>query len=225
MQHHSYYSKLVAALIRGSLKKENSEEVYFTKRLEDLTIDEINLLISLGIKKNLPIGLLTRSPELAHVVKIMGVLRGIQPDHLLDIGASKSKFVWQVLDNFHFLPTTSIDIDKTYTKEIKDIHKGGFTTLRAKDIKGNELDVFAKNQFDVITAIDVLPLMKNYEEVLKQICRIAVRFIILSVPTKTTDKGKKIFTEEELRVFFKSQDIHQLKFEYVNDILILIARK
>lgn len=225
MQHHSYYSKLVAALIRGSLKKENSEEVYFTKRLEDLTIDEINLLISLGIKNNLPLGLLTRNPELPHIVKIMSVLRGIQPDHLLDIGSKRSKFVWQVLDNFHFLPTTSIDIDKTYTKEIKDIHKGGFTTLRAKDITDKELNVFAKHQFDVVTAIDILPFMENRKEALKQICRIAVRFIILSVPTKATEKNKKIFTEDDLREFFISEDIHQLKFEYVNDTLILIARK
>ena len=225
MQHHSYYSKLVAALIRGSLQKPNSEEVYFSKRLEDLTLDEINTLISLGVKNNLSLSILTRSPELPHIVKIMGILRGIQPDHLLDIGSRRSKFVWQVLDNFHFLPTTSIDIDKTYTKEIKQIHKGGFTTLRAKDINASELSVFAKNQFDVITAIDTLYFVDDYEEALKQICRIAVRFVILSVPTKTTEKNKTMFTEEKLRAIFKAEDIHQLKFEYVNDILILIARK
>lgn len=225
MQHHSYYSKLVAALIRGTLGEKDSQETHFSKRLEDLTIDEINALISLGVKNNLPIGLLTRDPENPHIVKIMGVLRGIQPDHLLDIGFSRSKFIWQVLDNFHFLTTTSVDIDKTYTKEVSKIHEGGFTNLRSKDINGNELNAFVKNQFDVVTAVDVLPFIDDYEAALKEICRIAVRFIIIAVPTKSTNKSKHEFTEEKLREIFESQDVHQLKFEYVNDILILIARK
>lgn len=151
----SYYLQLTAAFVRGKLSTESATQTYFKKPLEDLIHEENHELVKLGEEKKLELDFLKKENPAPYLDKLFGVLRGIQPDQVLNLEKKQTDFIWQLVDEFHYLPTIALSMDEKQVDRIKSLHKGGFTTLSTKEkLPFPKLQGYPSNQFDVVTSTD-----------------------------------------------------------------------
>jgi ubiquinone/menaquinone biosynthesis C-methylase UbiE len=225
-----YYNQLSAALVRGALiDKEIAKhrKALFSKKLEDLLTDEISELIQLGLEKNVNLNPLRKTIEAPQVTRVMAMLRGIQPDNMLDVNNGDTVFLWRVLDEFRFLPILSACIKDDAINDIAYVHKGGLTNLKGKTATLTEFTGIPSEQFDVTTLIDILHFpLPEFDTILKEICRVTKRYIIISVlGPKKGENEKNFFSEADFRDAFKRRDIHNLYVERINGAMIIMGRK
>jgi hypothetical protein len=225
-----YYNQLSAALVRGALSdKEIAKQrnALFAKKLEDLLTDEISELIQFGLEKNVNLNPLRKTIEAPQVTRVMAMLRGIQPDNMLDINNGNTVFLWRVLDEFRFLPVMAGCLKIDAINDINCVHKGGLSNLKGKSVQLSDFSVFPNEQFDVTTLIDVLPYpLSDFDAILKEICRVTKRYIIIAVTSaKKGENEKDFFKESDFREAFKKRDILHLYVEKINGAMIIMGRK
>src|SRR5690242_2207875 len=106
-----YYQFLAAAYVRGKLTESESgaHPELFTPALGDLAESELQQLFALARKHELRLHRFKRTMELPRVQKVLGVLKGLRPANLLDIGTGRGVFLWPLLDTFPYLPVTCLD--------------------------------------------------------------------------------------------------------------------
>src|SRR5258708_71775 len=94
-----YYQPVAAAYVRGKLKDTEGSKYpeLFTPDLTDLLEDEIQQLVALGLEYELRLHRFKRTMELPRVQRVLGILKGLQPERLLDIGTGRGVFLWPLL--------------------------------------------------------------------------------------------------------------------------------
>jgi hypothetical protein len=85
---HRYFTDLADAFVRGRLGR------------PEATIED-------GINAGLRLHKFKSNAELPRVQRVLGILRGLAPDSLLDIGSGRGTFLWPLLAAFPQLPVTS----------------------------------------------------------------------------------------------------------------------
>src|SRR4051812_21927529 len=90
-----YYLELAAALVRH--------------RLPDLAAQPPAELFRRGLEAGLPLHHFKRTTGLPRVRKVLGILRGLAPADLLDVGSGRGVFLWPLVDSFPDLRVLSID--------------------------------------------------------------------------------------------------------------------
>ena len=223
-----YYKKLAAAFVRGKLHNDPVQVMHpslFSLPLEDLSEDDQSKLIELGLQQGLRLHRFKRTMGLPRVHKVLGILHGIQPATLLDIGSGRGAFLWPLLDEFPNLPVTCIDILDYRIADIQAMHWGGLSHLNALHTDVTK-SPFSNGQFEVVTMLEVLEHIPDTDQALAEVCRIARRFVILSVPSKQDDNPEHIhlFNERSLRQHFERQHVSHISFHYVAGHSIAIAR-
>lgn len=214
----TYYLQLTAAFVRGKLGSSSATQTYFTKPLEDLIPEEKQELIKLGEEKKLELDFLRKETPAPYLEKLFGVLRGVQPDQVLNLEKKQTDFIWQLVDEFHYLPTIALSMDTTQVDRIKNLHQGGFTTLSTKEnLPFPKLQGYPSNQFDVVMSTDGFETEQELMEALPELARIAKRFIILTFPEE--------FNQKIIRDYLESQNILQFRVEKPEKYCILIGRK
>ncbi len=214
----SYYLQLTAAFVRGKLSTPSATQTYFKKPLEDLIHEENHELVRFGEEKKLELGFLKKQSPAPYLDKLFGVLRGVQPDQVLNLEKQQTDFIWQLVDEFHYLPTIALSMDEKQVDRIKNLHKGGFTTLTTKEnLPFPKLQGYPSNQFDVVTCTDGFETEKELMEALPELVRVAKRFIILTFPEE--------FNQKMIRGYLESQNILQFRVEKPEKYCILIGRK
>lgn len=223
-----YYEKLAAAFVRGKLHDDPARLMHpslFSSALEDLSEDNQRELIKLGLQQGLRLHRFKRTMDLPRVHKVLGILHGIQPATLLDIGSGRGAFLWPLLDTFSSLPVTCIDILNYRVADIQAMHQGGLSHLNALHTDVTK-SPFSSGQFEVVTMLEVLEHIPDTNKALAEVCRIAGRFVILSVPSKKDDNPEHLhlFNEHSLRQHFEQQHVSHVSFHYVAGHIIAIAR-
>jgi len=66
-------------------------------------------LVRHGLKAGLRLHKFKRTSGLPRVRRVLGVLRGLAPADLLDVGSGRGVFLWPLLDAFPELRVTAID--------------------------------------------------------------------------------------------------------------------
>lgn len=74
----------------------------------DSTPPELEVLEA-GTRAGLRLHKFKRSAELPRVRRVLGILKGLSPKSLLDVGSGKGTFLWPLLDALSDFPVTSID--------------------------------------------------------------------------------------------------------------------
>ena len=222
-----YYQPLAAAYIRGKLHALAASEhpELFEPELDELNDDKLAQLVALAQSHELRLHRFKRSLELPRVQKILGVLKGLQPANLLDIGTGRGVFLWPLLDALPYLPVTCIDRLDYRVADLQTMHAGGITRLNATH--GDVTDLpFADHSFDVVTMLEVLEHVPQTRHALSEVCRVAQRFVLFSVPSKEDDNPEHIhlFTQQQLSQLLAEQGVKRLRFEYVPNHMIIIAR-
>jgi ubiquinone/menaquinone biosynthesis C-methylase UbiE len=225
-----YFQPVAAAFIRGKLRhspERLTHSALFEKDLAALTDEELQALVDLGQSYDLPLHRfkIKMDTALPRVSRVLGMLRGLQPEQLLDIGSGRGVFVWPLLHAFPTLPITCVDILDFRVTDILAAHNGGLRELHAQQASVLSLP-FADRSFDVVTMLEVLEHIPDTAKALAEVCRVARRFLILSMPSKEDNNPEHIhlFTQDMLKQHFHALQVTRVSFAYVLNHMTVIAR-
>ena len=134
--------------------------------------------------------------------------------------------MFPLLNEFPNINVTSIDILDKRIELLSNISKGGVNNLKViKDdiCSFNEAD----NSYQVVTLLEVLEHIKDYQKAIKNAIRLSSDFIVITVPSKEDNNPEHInlLTKDILTKEFNKNNITNLKFSSVNNHLVLVARK
>lgn len=220
------YTRLAAAYVRGRLRSAPSADpALFDTPLDALDDAQHEALLQLARAQELRLHRFKRTIELARVAKVLGALRGLAPAELLDIGSGRGAFLWPLLDAFPWLPVTALDTLDFRVAGIQAVRDGGIETLTA--LHGDAASLpFDENQFDVVTMLEVLEHIPDTRAALAQVCRVARRFMLLSVPSKPDNNPEHIhlFAAPQLEALLRQAGAARVSCEHVPGHIIAIAR-
>jgi ubiquinone/menaquinone biosynthesis C-methylase UbiE len=204
-----YYTELAAAYARGLLPDAGGDEA---------------ALIAAGRAAGLKLHRFKRSANLPRVRAVIGMLHGLAPENLLDVGSGRGVFLWPLLDVFPALPVTAIDRDQTRVDHIEAARRGGVATLSARTMDAAAMD-FADNEFDAVTVLEVLEHVADPLAVAREAVRVGRRFVIASVPSKDDDNPEhiRLFDARSLSALFGEAGASRVSVEYVLNHMICMA--
>jgi ubiquinone/menaquinone biosynthesis C-methylase UbiE len=205
------YEDFAAAYVRGSLaeaagNRSNAE------------------LLELGRAAGLKLHRFKRTSVLPRVKAVLGVLRGIAPADLLDIGTGRGAFLWPLLDAFPGLMVTVVERDQSRHRYLDAVHRGGITPLRVMAADACALPL-EDRAFDVVTALEVLEHQQDPAPMAREAVRLASRFVIASVPSKPDNNPEhlQLFSEDSLTALLKNAGAARVQITYVLNHIIAVA--
>jgi ubiquinone/menaquinone biosynthesis C-methylase UbiE len=223
----SYFDRLAAAFVRGKLHNSPAAEAHaelFAPPLDQLAGDQLQVLIRLGLAHDLRLHKFKRTMELARVRKVLGILHGLQPAQLLDIGSGRGAFLWPLLDAFPGLPVTAVDLLERRVADIEAVRRGGVDMVSAFQADATALE-FADHSFDVVTMLEVLEHISATARALAEVCRVARRAVVLSVPSKPDNNPEHIhlFDQASLTARLREAGAERVNVSYVHNHMVVVA--
>lgn len=162
--------------------------------------------------------------DMPRVKKVMGFLRSVQPESLLDVGSGRGVFLFPFLKAFPWVEVTSIDLLPHRVALMDDLHRGGVERLTAvqADLCGQP---FPDRSFDVVTLLEVLEHIPEVERAVQAAVRMARRYVVVTVPSKPDNNPEHIhlLTKERLTELFRQAGCTKLHFDGVLGHLFLAA--
>jgi 2-polyprenyl-3-methyl-5-hydroxy-6-metoxy-1,4-benzoquinol methylase len=225
-EHTLLYTRLAAAYVRGKLGHiAGIDPALVDVPLESLNDSQLEALVQLGRAHELRLHRFKRTIGLPRVAKVLGVLKGIIPTDLLDIGSGRGAFLWPLLDAFPWLPVTALDTLDYRVADLQAVHDGGVVSLSAVHGDAAQLP-FDDRRFDVVTLLEVLEHIPDTAAALDQACRVARRFVVLSVPSKPDNNPEHIHLLDaaQLVSLFHRAGVGRVSYDYVPGHLIAVAR-
>ena len=207
-----YFTRLAAAFVRGRL----------SGLAPDLSDEE---LIAAGLARGLRLHKFKRNTELPRVRKVLGLLRGLAPATLLDVGSGRGTFLWPLLDAFPDLKVTAVDTDPRRVADIEAVREGGLTNLRARRMDAAALEL-EENEVEVVTALEVLEHLASPHKAAAEAVRVAGRYVVASVPSKEDDNPEhvRLFDRRGFESLFLDAGARGVKVEYVLNHMIAVAK-
>ena len=222
------YEKVFAnAYVRGYAKRKDPAMLpasLVETPLAELTDEEAAAIIQAGSDAGLPIYHFKKKALLPRVKTVIGMLKGFQPENLLDVGSGRGVFLLPFLKDFPWVPVTSVDLLPHRVEMLQCLAEGGIenlTTLR-QDICVWEIGADA---FDVVTMLEVLEHIPDAQGAVNAAVRLARRYVVVSVPSKPDDNPEHIhlLTKDVLMELFAKAGCNRLRFSGVNGHLIMAA--
>jgi len=207
-----YFTRLAAAFVRGKMgclpPGLSSEE-----------------LIRVGLSGGLRLHKFKRNAELPRVRKVLGILQGLHPASLLDVGSGRGTFLWPLLDAFPQLCVTAVDLNPVRVTDINSVRAGGLPNLLALQIDAHHLDL-DDNYAEVVTALEVLEHLSSPQRAAAEAVRVAGKFVIASVPSKEDDNPEhvQLFDKRGFESLFLSAGARSVNIDYVLNHMIAVAR-
>jgi ubiquinone/menaquinone biosynthesis C-methylase UbiE len=180
-------------------------------------------LLARAHAENLPLHRFKRSGVLPRAAKVIGILRGLEPTSILDIGSGRGAFLWPLLDAIHGVAITSVERDPLRLSDIQQVAAGGITRLAG--LEGDVTDLALPDaSFDVVTILEVLEHLHHPELAAKEVVRVARRFVVASVPSKPDDNPGHIqlFDADSLRALFPGCTVD---VDYVPGHMIAVVKR
>lgn len=206
------YESLAYAYIRGSLPG----------LPDDMPVDQV---IAWGQAAGLKLHRFKRTMELPRVRAVLGMLRGLSPESLLDIGTGRGVFLWPLLDGFPDLPVTSVELDDRRFRHLDAVRRGGVTRLSTIHSDATLLPD-ADGAFDIVTVLEVLEHQHDPRALARTAVRLARRFVIASVPSKPDDNPDhvQLFDRQSLTALLIDAGAEAVSIDYVLNHAIALAR-
>jgi methyltransferase family protein len=220
------YTRHAAAYVRGKYRQAlGADSLLFDAPLDALDAAQLAALVRIGRAAGLRLHRFKRTMGLARVAKVLGVLKGLAPAELLDIGSGRGAFLWPLLDAFPWLPVTALDTLDYRVADIQAVRDGGVGNLTAVHGDATRMP-FDDRQFDVVTLLEVLEHIPATDRALAEACRVARRFVVLSVPSKADDNPEHIhlFDAATLERRLRVAGAGRVTFDYVPGHIIAVAK-
>ena len=167
-----------------------------------------------------------RFDELPRVRAVLGFLRGICPEDLLDVGSGRGVFLFPFLRAFPDTPVTSLELLPRRAEMLDAVRRGGMGRLKV--FQG---DICAwdapEASYDTVTLLEVLEHIPDVGAAVRNACRIARRYVVVTVPSKPDDNPEHIhlLTKPRLEGLFQAAGCRALRFDAVPGHLVLFAKK
>ena len=206
------YEGLAAAYARGMLSDADDEAG---------TADLLSRAHAAGLKLHR----FKRTMDLPRVRAVLGILRGIGSQSLVDFGSGRGVFVWPLLDGFPQLPVTAVERDERRLGHLEAVRRGGIKRLAV--VRGDARALpFESGHFDVATVLEVLEHQDDPLPLAREAVRLAERFVIASVPSKPDDNPEhvQLFTGETLKALLIEAGAAGVSIDYVLGHIIAVAR-
>ncbi len=211
MHEERYYTKLAIAFVQGKLGA-----------MPELSSDES---IQVGLDAGLRLHKFKRNAELPRVRKALGILRGLAPETLLDVGSGRGTFLFPLLNEIPGLSVTAMEVSERRAADLEALHRGGVENLMTicGDISSSGL---ADKSFAVVTMLEVMEHLENPARAAVEIVRIAERFVVISVPSKEDDNPEHIhlFDSKRLEALFHDAGAKSIKFDFVLNHIIAVVK-
>ncbi|HVG19835.1 MAG TPA: class I SAM-dependent methyltransferase [Blastocatellia bacterium] len=207
-----YFTSLAVAFVRGKVKT----------LPPGLSSEEI---LEAGVASGLRLHKFKRNTELSRVRKVLGIIQGLRPASLLDIGSGRGTFLWPLLDTFPHLRITAIDINPLRVADINAVRAGGISNLQSLLMDATEMDL-EDNSVDVVTALEVLEHIASPQRAASEAVRVAKDFVVASVPSKEDDNPEHIhlFDRQGFESLFLTSGAKSVKIDFVLNHMIAVAR-
>jgi SAM-dependent methyltransferase len=207
-----YFVDLAASFVRGKLGTAAAPEppAHLVRR---------------GFAAGLRLHKFKRNGELPRVRRVLGILRGLGPESLLDIGSGRGTFLWPMLDAMPWVPVTAIDIDARRAADLGAVRDGGVGRLAVHAMSAEELG-FPDGAFDVVTALEVLEHLGDSSKAAREIIRVARRCVVASVPSKEDNNPEhlQLFDPESFEALFLDAGARRVTVEHVHNHMIAVAQ-
>lgn len=222
-----YYERLAAAYVRGrllELREAAPEPALLETPLEALDGPALARLIGLGAARGLRLHRFKRTMGLPRVRRVLGALRALAPQELLDIGSGRGAFLWPLLDGLPGLPVTAVDTLDYRVADILAVRRGGVARLDARLADAAALP-FPDGSFDVASALEVLEHIPDPARALAELRRVTRRALLVSVPSKPDDNPEHIhlFDEPALRGLLLGAGARRVSCDYVPGHMVAVA--
>lgn len=224
-----YHYLYAAAAVRGNLarlgKASQLAPELIEKNLYALDRDECERILEVGRACGIKLYHFKRSDRtLPRVNKVIGFLKSIHFENLLDVGSGRGVFLLPFLDEFPGIPVTAVDILEKRVELMSDIRRGGVERLSvlAADVCTSP---FEEKSFDVVTMLEVLEHIPSVREAIRAAVKAARRYVVVTVPSKEDSNPEHIhlLTKEKLTALFGETGVTRLRFEGVPGHLFMIA--
>jgi len=161
---------------------------------------------------------------LPRVAKVLGILRGLRPAEILDIGSGRGTFLWPLLDAFPGTPVHAVDLDSRRVSDFEACRAGGLTELGATCADVTALP-FDDGSFDVCCALEVLEHLPSPEAGAAEVVRCARRFAVTSVPSKPDENPEHLhlLKPDRLEAMFMDAGAKRVRFDAVHNHTIAIV--
>jgi 2-polyprenyl-3-methyl-5-hydroxy-6-metoxy-1,4-benzoquinol methylase len=208
-----YFVDLAASFVRGKLGASSPAEpaVAAFRR---------------GIDFGLRLHKFKRNAELPRVRRVLGILRGLGPESLLDVGSGRGAFLWPMLDAMPSVPVTAIDVDARRATDLAAVRAGGVTRLTVHAMSVEALG-FEDDAFDVVTALEVLEHLADASKAAREAVRVARRCVVASVPSKEDNNPEhlQLFDPKSLEALFLAAGARRVAVEHVLNHMIAVVHR
>ena len=222
------YSPLACAYIRGVSLRTGQPELpasLLHTPLSALSEEAITQILCAGQQAQLKLYRFKPHDDLPRVRAVMGFLKAIYPDSLLDIGSGRGVFLNTFLSAFPYTSVTSLDILPHRVQALRDMAAGGVSQLTAFEQDLCTWDAPDKS-FDVVTLLEVLEHIPDTASAIRAAVRLARRYVVVTVPSKPDDNPEHIhlLTKPILTELFHDAGCTSLSFGGVPGHLFMTAR-
>ena len=202
-----YFLEPLTAFVRGRLQELSDEE-----------------LVELARGQGWRVHRYKRASELPRVRKVLGMLHGVQPQTLLDLGTGRGVFLWPLLDEFPELPVTCVDTREDRVADLMRVSRGGITRLRATTADIRALP-YPDKSFDVVTALEVFEHLDDALPAAREAIRVAQRHVVVSVPSQEDDNPEhlRLFTAASLTELLTSAGSARVTVDHVLNHRLALA--
>ena len=227
LMENKYNTLLAAAYARGMGQRTGTPvlppELAQTP-LEVLTEHELARLTDAGAQAGLKLYPFKQKEVLPRVSAVLGFLRGIQPESLLDVGSGRGMFLFPFLREFPEVPVTAVDLLPHRVELLQAMAAGGIQRLTALRQDICTWDA-SEGAFDVVTLLEVLEHIPEVDRAVEAAVRLARRYVVVTVPSKPDNNPEHIhlLTKEKLTELFQTAGCDRLKFGGVNGHLMAVA--
>lgn len=223
-----YEAKLAAAYVRGVAMEKDGllPKELLALPMEELSQQALAQIIHAGEAADLRMYHFKKKELLPRVKAVLGFLRSIQPESLLDVGSGRGVFLFPFLIEFPWVKVTSADILPHRVEMLQAISRGGVENLTALEKNICQWED-GENQFDVVTLLEVLEHIPDVQTAVNHAVRLAKRYVVVSVPSKPDNNPEHIhlLTRDILTELFTNAGCTKLHFSGVLGHLVLFAKK
>jgi SAM-dependent methyltransferase len=162
---------------------------------------------------------------LPRIRRVMGFLKGVSFESLLDVGSGRGVFLWPFLNAFAWVDVLSVDLLEGRVELVDAVRRGGIENLHVMRGDLCALDVSDKSR-DVVTLLEVLEHIPDTRAALRTALRVSRKYVVLSVPSKADDNPEHIhlFTKGTLTELFAAEGCENLRFDAAPGHIILFAK-
>lgn len=224
-----YYKRLAAAWLRGKAERTGlpaiEKEELFDRKLSELTEQEVEEILSAGRQAEEKLYAFKNTyHDMPRVKRVLGFLKSIQFDSLLDVGSGRGVFLFPFLEEFPWVQVTSADILPRRVEFLQNLSQGGVTQLCALEGDICTLPLQDKSM-DVVTMLEVLEHIPDVGEAVKAAVRIAKQYVVVTVPSKPDNNPEHIhlLTKQVLSGLFEEAGCTRLHFDGVPGHLFMVA--